>query len=444
MSEVARGWDVHTGQNTAFRRGLARIRRPRPAAGILVGLAVVVGLLAGPATASSAKTVTGAAATSSHSTPSHSTPRHSVPSHAAHWKWSAPFSLGKHSHLKKNQPYGTYGLVCPTTHLCIEPMAGTRITAPLYSPAGDFITTTPARGASGWRLSKWDEDYAPGDSLSPDNVACAPAGNRTDCIIAGREPAPGGVNNSYGATVFQTGTPTVANWGAALVDDNSPGFGAVSCFVNVQCAEIDDQGTIYTTAGASVTSAVSVFPADADVSGIWAIGCAQHTAGESTFFCAAVDQNGRGTIAWTLNPGQADTKWKVVNTKHGDDFFNVACFRPGECLINNGGELLVSHGATTSASWTKTFKKVTLPKGVGRSVATLSCNDKLCAVAGDAANIGQYVAISTNPDHGPWSVIAVGKTKKAVLRDGISNVSCPTTTLCVLTNGYGQVTTGTR
>jgi hypothetical protein len=443
MSEVARTPNLRASRDRG-RRGSLRVRRPRPTAGIVLGLAILAGLLAGPANASAPTQVRTNHVATNHVATLHAAAQHAPAKHAARWKWSAPFNLGKHSHLKKNQPYGTYGLACPTVHLCIVPMAGTRVTPPYYSPAGDFVTTTPARGASGWRLSKWNEDYAPGDSLTNQAISCAPAGAHTDCNIAGREPAPGNVNNSYGATVFQTGTPTAATWGAALVDDSSPGFGAVSCFVNVQCAEIDDQGTIYTTAGASVTSAVSVFPADADFSGIWAIGCAQHTAGESTFFCAAVDQNGAGSIAWTLNPGQSDTKWHVSNLHHGAELFNVACFRPGECLIDNNGQLISTHGATTSAAWTKSFKKVTLPKRVGRTVETVSCNDKLCAAAGDAASIGQYVAISTNPDHGPWSVIAVGKTKKAVLRDGIGNVSCPTTTLCVLENGDGQIAVGTR
>jgi hypothetical protein len=411
-------------------------------AGIAVALAVVAGLLAGPATASAAKTA--AKAPASAAAPKHTATKHAPRKHAAKWKWTAAINLGKHSHLKKNQPYGTYGLACPTIHLCIVPMAGVRTTAPFDSPAGDFVTTTPAKGASGWRLSKWNEDYAPGDSLSPQNIACAPAGARSDCNIVGREPVQGSYNESYGATVFQTGTPTATNWGAALVDDTSPGFGAVSCFVNVQCAEVDDQGSIYTTAGASVTSVSSVFPADADFSGIWAIGCAQHTTGESTFFCASVDQDTAGSIAWTLNPGQPDTKWHVSKLRHGAELFNVACFRPGECLINNNGKLLVSHGATDSAAWVHSFKTITLPKRVGATVETVSCNAKLCAVAGDSTSIGQYVAISANPDHGPWSVIAVGKTHKAVLRDGISNVSCPTANLCVLENGLGQVAVGSR
>lgn len=406
----------------------------RPVAGIvLAAVALVAGLLAAPASASAVR----------HAAAKHAAVTVSAAKHKATWRWTKKFSLGTIAHLKKNQPYGTYGLTCPTIHLCMVPMSGTRVNPPYNTPAGDFYTTNPAKGRAGWKLSKWSEDYAPGDSLSDDNIACAPAGTRSDCIIAGREPVPGSYNESYGGTVFQTGTPTTVNWGAALVDDSSPGFGAVSCFVNVQCAEMDDNGQIFTTAGARVTSEASVFPADTGFSGIWSMGCALHQAGQRDFFCAAVDQNSRGSIAWTLNPGAPDTKWHVSNLRHHHLLFNVACFKPGECVINNNGSLIATNGVTAAASWTHSFKVVALPKDVRGTIETVTCNEKLCVAAGDAAKVGQYIAISTNPYHGHWRVIPLSKTGKNVLSDGISDVSCPSVKLCVIDNGYGQVTVGT-
>jgi hypothetical protein len=387
-------------------------------AGIVLVLTVVVGLFAAPAGASGPKA-------------------------APAWKWTKEFSLGSITGLKKSQPYGAYGLTCPSSKLCVVPMAGTGVKAPYFSPAGDFFTKTPAKGASGWKFSKWNEDYAPGDSLSVESVACDPAGAKADCIIAGREPVPGSFNESYGATVFQTGQPTDANWGAADVDSSSAGFGGVSCWANVQCAEIDDNGVVYTTAGATVTSAKSVFPGDAGFAGIWSIGCAPYLSGQHNFFCAAVDQNAGGSIAWTVNPGQSDTKWKVVNLKHGDTLFDVACYRPGTCIINNNGSLVATTGDTAAGSWVRGFKKITLPKGVSGSISTLACNAELCAVAGRASKVGQYVSISTNPYRGRWQTIPLSKTGKTVLRDGIAFVSCPTVKLCVVGNADGQTTVGT-
>jgi hypothetical protein len=425
MSEVARG-------------------RNRPVVAIVLAVVgVVAALLAAPASASALKHAAAKQPALSASTPQHPEVAVSAAKRTATWRWTKKFSLGTIAHLKKNQPYGTYGLECPTIHLCLVPMAGNRVSPPYNTPAGVFDTKNPAKGRSGWKLSRWNEDYAPGDSLSDDNIACAPAGVHTDCIIAGREPVPGSYNESYGGTVFQTGTPNAANWGAADVDDSSPGFGAVSCFVNVQCAEMDDNGNIFTTAGATVTSDVSVFPADSGFSGIWSMGCAQHESGQRYFFCAAVDQNSRGTIAWTLNPGASNTKWHVHNLKHGALLFNVACFRPGECILNNNGSLMATNGATGSATWAHSFKKVALPKDVRGTIVTLSCNAKLCVAAGDAAKVGQYVAISTNPYHGHWHVHPLSKSGKKVLSDGISDVSCASVKLCVVDNGYGQVTVGT-
>jgi hypothetical protein len=407
-------------------------------AGVIPGIAVVAALLAAPATASAAKHTALNAAAKQPSV------RVATAKHKATWKWTKKFSLASVTGLKKHLEYNAPGLVCPTTHLCIVPMDGNADNAPYNTPVGDFYTTNPAKGKSSWRFSRWNEDYAPGDGLGFESVACAPAGSHTDCNIAGREPVAGSFDETYGAGVFQTGTPTTNNWGGSLVDDSSAGFGAVSCFVNVQCAEIDDNGVIYTTAGASATSAVSVFPADAGTNGIWWISCAPHLSGQSNFFCAAVDQNSTGSVAWTTNPGGTDTKWTVANLHHGDELFEIGCTRPGTCIIDNAGSLIATSGDTKKKTWVHSFKKVTLPRSVGKTVEAVACNAKLCAVAGDAKKLGQYVAMSTTPDHGHWHVYPLSKSGKSVLHDGVALLSCPTTKLCVVGNTYGQITVGKR
>jgi hypothetical protein len=419
-------------------------RKRRPAVGIAIAaLAVVAGLLAAPASASALKHSAAKQPSAAASVAKHPATSTVTAKHKASWKWTKAFNLGRVTGIKKNVGYETDGLSCPTTSICIVPMVGTSYKHP-NTPAGDFYTTDPAKGSSHWKFANWKlSDYAPGDTLSIQAISCIPAGKHTDCNIAGRTPVPGSYNASYGATVFQTGTPTAANWGASEVDQKSPGFGTVSCFVNAQCAEIDDQGAIWTTAGASMTSDVSVFPADAGTSGIWWVGCAQWQQGQGNFFCAAVDQNAAGSIAWSTNPGSSDTKWTVGHIKHGT-LFSVACQKPGVCIIDNDGELIATNGDTKGKSWTHSFKKITLPDGVGRTILTVDCNAKLCAVAGDSAKIGQYIAISTNPYHGHWSVTRLSKTHKTVLKDSITNVSCPTVKLCVVDNAYGQAAVGTR
>ncbi len=438
MSKVAVGEGRASSKGMRFR-GVSDAASRRPIAAIAAVLMVVAaGWLTVPALASAARVAP------TYNAPASVATAKAPAKAAAHWKWSAAFNLGHVTGLKKHLAYGTYGLACPSTNLCIIPMDGTRVNPPYNSPAGDFYTTSPGKGPKGWHFSKWSEDYAPGDTLSPNSISCDPSGKTKDCNIAGREPVPGSYNESYGATVFQTGSPTTRNWGMSDVDTNSAGFGAVSCWVNVQCAEVDDNGTIYTTAGANPTSAVSVFPADAGFAGTWSVGCAPYKQGQHNFFCASVDQNGAGTIAWTVNPGQADTKWQVVNLHHHDLLFDVSCFGPGACLINNNGALILTKGDTGSKSWTKGFKNVTLPKVAKRSVSTIDCNEKLCAVAGESSKLGQYVAISTDPAHGHWQVTRLGKSAKRVLSDGIANVTCPSAKLCVVDNGYGQAVVGTR
>jgi hypothetical protein len=409
-------------------------RAARVAAAIVLPAAAVAALLTGPG-ASAVKASPAKIAPAK--VVSHSINSSAASASTGGWKWTKVASLAKASKLKVHD-YGTYGLACPTTKLCIVPMDGNPNNAPYNSPAGTFISTD---GGHKWKFVKWSEDYEPGDSLSSQNIFCDQGGSALDCIIVGSEPVAGTFNETYGATVFQTSAVTKPDWGAADVDSDAAGFGAVSCWVNVQCAEVDSSGNAYTTVGATVTSATDVFP-NLDTSGVEAVGCAPYRKGQRNAFCAAVDENGAGTIAWTLNPGASDTKWVHANIHHAT-LFNVSCFGPGDCLLNNDGKLVLTKGDTKAKSWTKGFKTVKLPT-VGATVGTIDCTSKLCAVAGSSSKVGQWLAVSTDPAHGHWHVTLLNKSHKAFLQDGIADVSCSSAKSCVVENGYGQVAIGRK
>ncbi|HTW19352.1 MAG TPA: hypothetical protein VME70_03950 [Mycobacteriales bacterium] len=412
-------------------------RRRRPLLAAVLTLGVIGGLVSAPAIASAARI----APQRMHAVMTSPTTAAKAPAKSSGgWKWSPEFNLGRVTGLKKHLQYETTGVACPDTHLCVIPMfhnGGTYT----FSPAGDFYATDPAKGEKGWKFSKWNEDYEPSDSGSLDNIACEPAGKATDCIIAGQEPVIGSYDESYGGTIFQTGTPTSANWGA----DNFNGyaaFGSVSCWVNVQCVEINDNGIVFSTAGANVRATATVFKDDTGFAGIWSISCAQWSKSQPNPFCALVDGNSKGSVAWTTNPDDPGMTWHRTNLGHKYNLMNIACFGPGACLIDNDGTLLRTHGKTVKA-WPKGFKTVTLPKvGKHADVGAIKCTGDVCAVGGVTAKGEQFISVSGDPAKGHWDTTFLSKSHK--IKNGIDYLACASTKLCVVGDSYGDTAVGRR
>jgi hypothetical protein len=203
----------------------------------------------------------------------------------------------------------------------------------------------------------------------------------------------------------------------------------------VQCAEVDDRGTIYTTAGAQVRSTSPVFAADAGTAGIWWISCAPYRSGVNPF-CAAVDQNASGTIAWTTDPGDPGATWHQANHP-GKTLYQVACQRAGVCVVNAGGTLFATTASPSAAAWGSSFKAISGLPGV----ATVSCTAAQCAAVGTSAGSGSWY-LATSTGSGAWQTAAIPSASKLV--EGVSFVACPSAYLCVLGNAYGQFVTATR
>jgi hypothetical protein len=353
---------------------------------------------------------------------------------AASWVWSKSHTLpGK---AKTN---GIGGISCPSVHLCVADAAGVGGGA-----SGIYYTTDPAGGASTWHFKSFSEPFAGADG--GDDVSCDVAGAHTDCAMVGWQPVGGVWQDSYGGSIFQSGTPTAANWGAALIDTEQNGdLSAVSCWATVQCASLDDAGNVLTTAGASVTSGPTpLWPQDSGFSGIWAINCAPGV--NPNPFCAAVDQSSAHTIAWSTDPAGGTWQVHAVPVPRGDLLWHVACASAGACVVAENNDLgggyariAVSHGDTAAKSWASTFKGFDLfPKDSSAGVSAVTCESaKLCFAAGTSAT-GSFVSVSADP-------AAAASWHTYPITGGWLpfSMSCPTSKLCVVMSGDGDFVVGT-
>jgi hypothetical protein len=399
-----------------------------------MSLAVVlipVAVIAASSVASTAASTPTAAPTGSQTPNTTSTAAATSRSAAAGWKWSKTYKLAGSARKK-----GIGGISCPTVHLCVADASGAN---------GIYYTTDAAGAATKWHFRKFSEPFAGADG--GDDVSCTLDEGVTNCAMVGWQPVGGVFGDSYGGSIFQSGQPTKANWGAALISTETNGdLGAVSCWVNVQCASLDDAGSVVSTQGATVTSGPTpLWPQDTGFSGIWAINCARGI--HPNPFCAAVDQNSAHTIAWSTDP--ADGKWHIaaVPVPRADQLWHIACGGAGVCVVaenNDTGSgharIAVSRGDTARKSWAKSFKAFDLfPKDSGAGVSAVTCEAaKLCFAAGESAK-HSFVSVSSNPAApGSWHTYPIKGHMAAY------SMSCPTSKVCVLMSGNGEFVVGKR
>jgi hypothetical protein len=360
---------------------------------------------------------------------------------ASPWKWTKLVAIpGKGVSLG--------GVSCPSVHLCVAD--GNR-----GKTEGIYYTTKPGGGGATWKFVPWTEAYSGGGS--GEDLSCDQAGVHYDCAIAGFQPLPGHPNESFGGSLFQTGNPMGRNWGMALLDTSTNGdFGAISCWSGPSCAELDDAGNVYTTAGATATSATALFPQDDGFSGIWSIGCAPYVKGQPNFFCAAVDQNAGHSIGWSTDP--TDGKWTTgAIPVGGDDLDHIACGGPGLCVVTinsdagtGSARIAVSHGNTASVSWDRSFVKFDLLAHSQADISAVGCSSKtLCAAAGIDAIFNKHpyylVSVSTNPGGGTkaWHTTTIPFKATLNIPPYPLAINCPSTHLCVMVTSSGKVTVGT-
>ena len=339
------------------------------------------------------------------------------------WKWSKGYKLHGASASAV-----VAGLSCPSTKLCLATVGD------IHGRGGVFWSTKPTAGASSWHF----DQFAAPITGAPGALACD---STKFCAIAGPD-------------YWDTGDPTSkSEWNlsttAALGD--SYGLGAVSCWVNIQCAVLDEGGGVLTIKGAEVISGpTTIFGTQSSVNGI---SCAPHVNGKNPF-CAAVDDttptSGRGgDVAWTTDPTSGD--WQTANIKGGSSLENIDCPSDGFCVAIEGGNgglgyVGVAKSGSQGSGWAGAWKAFKLPSEENATVETCR-SASFCAVSGAtlfAHRNGNFVYTSTRPSasKSAWHRSTLNDGSSTDLGTAAAGMSCPSAKECFVISGDGEISVG--
>jgi hypothetical protein len=308
--------------------------------------------------------------------------------------WSGPVTVDPPNN--SNIPeFEMFGVSCPSESLCVA-----------LNYHGDVVTSTDPTGGTG----AWTPAHIAADGTLASHISCPTVDL---CVLVGGD---------RGA-VFTSTDPTggSAAWISARIDGNQ--LNSVSCASATLCVAVDSNGNVVTstnpTGGASAWTVVNVAASQP----ITDVSCAS-----GTTTCVAVDEAQH--VITSTNPTGGAAAWQL-STLPGSQFFNglVTCPTASLCVIEQGDEIITASNPTCgTAAWTV----ANLPSGLA-DIRGLTCQSaSLCVMVGDAGAGagGGDTAVSTNPAGGTaaWSV-----TKSSSVPATLTGVSCPSTSLCVVT-----------
>lgn len=281
---------------------------------------------------------------------------------------------------------------------------------------------------------------------------CVSPASATNIVEQFSWQSPAMVDPSAGSTLGICQTPGYCFGGG------SEGLSLISCPSSSLCVAADRSGNVLTstnpTGGANTWSLAHV---DGNTSGasnayFQGISC------PSASFCAGVDS--AGYVFTTADPAAgAAADWGSAKISGEHDLTAVSCPSASLCVaVDNEGNVITSTSPTSGASAWHTEKIDEGPcpaeycKNINaqlppvRTLDTISCPSASLCVAGDWDG---DVVTSSNPTGGSnaWSVTHVdsnlvsgGVVGKAAQAEIVS-VSCPSVSLCVASDGVGEVLT---
>jgi serpin B len=246
-----------------------------------------------------------------------------------------------------------------------------------------------------------------------------------------------GGNNTIASSTEPSGNwkAVYAGEGVAPGSPNQRQIKGVSCPSTTLCVAVTFTGKILTatepTGPASAWSAADLDPGGPNIH-FYGVSC------PTTSFCAAVA--GGGTIAVSTNPAGGPTAWSVTELPEPLELRGVSCDSPAFCVAvgDNGTEIrpattnlgeVVSSTAPLAGLWTQ----AELPGSHG-SLYGVSCPSTTLCVSGDM--FGNVVA-SANPT-GPssaWASFPSGGTVQ------VTGASCVSTSQCLLVDNNGDALT---
>lgn len=297
------------------------------------------------------------------------------------------------------------GFACPSVALCVG-----------VDQVGNVISSTAPADAVTWRSARVAASGLSGLSCPTSSVCVAFDGSGD--VLASRDPA--------GAA---------GTWTVAHVDQS--GLSGLSCPSAALCVGVDGNGnTITSTDPAGGTSAWTANYVDTAVGpecGKYGYDEGCHPAPlngvscPTVSFCVAVDFWANALVSSSPTGGQA--AWSIVPIDNGFTDSSIACPSTSLCVDANGygSSLLVSTNPQAPSSWS-TFS---FPSQYG--VFGIACPlVTLCYASDDGKTL-----ISSTPSSGrSWSLTSIGI-------NGISGMSCPTSSKCIGVDGNGDLIIGT-
>jgi hypothetical protein len=313
---------------------------------------------------------------------------------------------------------GLTGVSCPTETFCAA-----------VDTVGNLITSrNPSGGAASWNVSRLGKlltglEY-PGQ-LS--DVIC---GGPELCVLLGAN------------DIVTSSTPTagVAGWKLTHLTRPDHYLTAVSCASSTFCVAVDQFGDVITSsnpaggAAAWITTNVEGVPVDdpnAQGVPLSDVSC------PTSSLCVAIDS---GNVVTSSNPTGGAAAWAMANVDSSNDVQGMSCPTINLCVaVDHFSNVVTSTNPTGEATtWT-----VTNLSGSGvSSLSSIYCpSSQLCIAVGDQI-VGDWdypiLVTSTNPTAGPpaWKVTRVADP-------GVAGVSCPSIRLCVVVGG-NDVSTSTN
>jgi hypothetical protein len=202
---------------------------------------------------------------------------------------------------------------------------------------------------------------------------------------------------------------------------NGGEFAGVSCAPSGFCAAVNDNGDVVTSsnpAGGPSTWTTTSLVSDIGLAGI---SC------PTAQFCAATDDLS-GDVIVSSDPAGGAGAWQTIALPTGGTLQAVTCSSASFCVaVDDGGDVIVSTDPTGgAAAWQMASVNP------GDTLGDVSCVGEALCVA-----VGSGLSTSTDPTGGA----SAWRSNSSV---GGTAVSCPTTTLCVLAGGTGDVSTSTN
>ncbi len=323
---------------------------------------------------------------------------------AATWKWSKTYAL-------PGSPHGIEGISCPSASLCVA-VGNSGSLAKHNASDNVYWTTNPARGRSAWHVAALEPELQPaigpaGEVLS--GVSCAQLARGVDCALS----------DGF-ANLWRTSHPTGGKRAWRVSVPNDTGLLALSCW-SAWCGALDAYGDALVTNGARVQSDLSVFNVPDGIDQA-AVGC------NAAAFCAAVDLT--STVTWTDHATKRRAVWHFANLRGGSDLDTIACPTIKLCVVTEGqnsGTAWIGV-SRNPAGGVGTWASVELPASLGPSIYTVACQSaSLCAIGGQ-----NFVLTSTDP------AAKLSAWQRSNVPFEVENLSCPTATECVATEGGGD------